>query len=58
MAEDFKTVAKFSDAMSAHITAGMLNENGTNNKTMKKSIFIMYFGSYVPAAERLPREHL
>lgn len=28
MAEDFKTVAKFSDAMSAHITAGMLNENG------------------------------
>ncbi len=28
MAEDFKTVAKFSDAMSAHITAGMLNDNG------------------------------
>ena len=28
MAEDFKTVAKFNDAMSAHITAGMLNENG------------------------------
>lgn len=28
MAEEFKTVAKFSDAMSAHITAGMLNENG------------------------------
>ena len=28
MAEELKTVAKFSDAMSAHITAGMLNENG------------------------------
>ncbi len=28
MAEDLKTVAKFRDAMSAHITAGMLNENG------------------------------
>lgn len=28
MAEEFKTVAKFNDAMSAHITAGMLNENG------------------------------
>ena len=25
---DFKTVAKFNDAASAHITAGMLNENG------------------------------
>jgi hypothetical protein len=28
MAEELKTVAKFCDAMSAHITAGMLNENG------------------------------
>jgi len=28
MKEEFKTVAKFRDAMSAHIAAGMLNENG------------------------------
>ena len=28
MAEELKTVAKFDNAMSAHITAGMLNENG------------------------------
>lgn len=28
MEEEFKTVAKFSDPMSAHITAGMLRENG------------------------------
>jgi hypothetical protein len=28
MKEEFKTVASFCDAMSAHITAGMLNENG------------------------------
>lgn len=28
MAEELKTVARFRDAMSAHITAGMLNENG------------------------------
>ncbi len=28
MAEDFKTVAKFNDSMSAHITAGMLRDNG------------------------------
>ena len=28
MEDEFKTVAKFSDPMSAHITAGMLRENG------------------------------
>lgn len=28
MEEEFKTVARFNDAMSAHITAGMLNDNG------------------------------
>jgi len=28
MKEEFKTVAKFRDPMSAHILAGMLNENG------------------------------
>ncbi len=28
MAEELKTVARFRDAMSAHITAGMLNDNG------------------------------
>lgn len=28
MEEEFKTVARFKDAMSAHILAGMLNENG------------------------------
>lgn len=28
MAEELKTVAKFDNATSAHITAGMLNENG------------------------------
>jgi hypothetical protein len=28
MKEEFKTVAKFRDAMSARILAGMLNENG------------------------------
>jgi len=28
MSEELKTVAKFNDALSAHITAGMLNENG------------------------------
>ena len=28
MEEEFKTVARFRDAMSAHILAGMLNDNG------------------------------
>ena len=28
MEEEFKTVARFKDAMSARILAGMLNENG------------------------------
>lgn len=28
MEQEFKTVAKFNDPMSAHITAGMLRENG------------------------------
>lgn len=30
MNEEFKTVAKFSDAMSAEIAAGMLNANGVH----------------------------
>lgn len=28
MEQEFKTVAKFNDPVSAHITAGMLRENG------------------------------
>ena len=34
MAEELKTVAKFDNAMSAHITAGMINENGINEEVL------------------------